>query len=76
MNSLKEQQFQHGIKMIQEILLKEVLIMDGINIYNIDGKVLTSKMINEIRKIINRNKNENENITLIIQGGVISKVKK
>ena len=74
MNSLKEQQFQHGIKMIQEILLKEVLIMDGINIYNIDGKVLTSKMINEIRKIINRNKNEN--ITLIIQGGVISKVKK
>ena len=48
--------------------------MDGINIYNIDGKVLTSKMINEIRKIINRNKNEN--ITLIIQGGVISKVKK
>ena len=60
--------------MIQEILLKEVLIMDGINIYNIDGKVLTSKMINEIRKIINRNKNEN--ITLIIQGGVISKVKK
>ena len=50
--------------------------MDGINIYNIDGKVLTSKMINEIRKIINRNKNENENITLIIQGGVISKVKK
>ena len=74
MNSLKERQFQHGIKMIQEILLKEVLIMDGINIYNIDGKVLTSKMINEIRKIINRNKNEN--ITLIIQGGVISKVKK
>lgn len=48
--------------------------MNGINIYNIDGKVLTSKMINEIRKIINGNRNED--ITLVIQGGVLSRVKK
>lgn len=51
-----------------------MLWMNGINIYNMDGKVLTSKMINEIRKIVT--KNRNENLTLIIQGGVLLKVKK
>ena len=41
--------------------------MTDINIYNRDEKILTSKIINEIGKVISKN------ITFIIQGGVLFK---
>lgn len=45
--------------------------MKGIKIFNKDGRILTSKMIDEIRKIT---KNNNEaNVILIIEGGVLKK---
>ena len=47
--------------------------MKGINIYNVDGKILTPKMIKEIKKTISNI--NNENVTLIIQGGILLKVK-
>ncbi|MCI3009812.1 hypothetical protein FBD77_17645 [Clostridium butyricum] len=40
--------------------------MTDINIYNRDEKILTSKIINEIGKVIS--KNNTKNITFIIQG--------
>lgn len=46
--------------------------MEGINIYNRDGKILTSKIINEIRRNISNNKGRN--ITFIIQGGSLIKI--
>lgn len=46
--------------------------MNGINIYNRDGKILTSKMINEIQR--NLGKKKSANITFIIQGGALIKI--
>ena len=45
--------------------------MTDINIYNRYEKILTSKIINEIGKVIS--KNNTKNITFIIQGGVLFK---
>lgn len=45
--------------------------MNKINIYNNDGRIITTKMISEIRKILFNNKDLE--ITLIIQGGVLKK---
>lgn len=45
--------------------------MEGIRIYNNDGRILTTKMITEIRKMINKNKDID--MTLIIQGGTLKK---
>ena len=45
--------------------------MNKINIYNNDGRVITTKMISEIRKILFNNKDLE--ITLIIKGGLLKK---
>lgn len=56
----------------QNNILREVLIMKGINIYNRDGKILTAKIINEIGR--NLSKSKGRNITFIIQGGALIKI--
>lgn len=45
--------------------------LKGINIYNNDGKILTDKMINTIRKIIAQNREGN--LTLVIERGTVKK---
>lgn len=46
--------------------------MGKINIYNSDGRVLTSKIINQINKAVSTR--NGENITFIIQNSILIKI--